>query len=80
MTTTELHTAAATFYAETKVMFPSCKFAALNIYGARADWEAWGDFRLKSEALQCGRLWARTFGKGYGVAVVEGRYRVTAGV
>jgi hypothetical protein len=78
--TTELQTAATTFHAETKAMFHSCKFAALNIYGARADWEAWGDFSRKSEAIQAGRMWARAFGKGVSIAVVDGRFRVTAGV
>lgn len=77
---TELLNMAKTFDTETKKMFTSCKFAALNVYGPRQNWEAWGDFTSEKQAIEAGKMWARAFRKGVKFEVNGRVYRVIASV
>lgn len=76
----DLQATAQTFDAETKKALRSCTFAALDIYGDRADWTAWGDFTRRSDAVEAIRMWGMAFRKGVTASIVSGKYRVIAKV
>jgi hypothetical protein len=84
MTTEEaranLEAARANFNEKTKKRFGSCTFAALNTYGPRADWQAWGDFENPRQALAAARMWATAFGGKVDIRIVGGAYRVSVGI
>lgn len=58
---TELKQQALSFEDRTKQVYPSCRFAALNIYGPRADWCVWGDFASSEEADRVAVQWMTVF-------------------
>lgn len=71
---TELKQQAQSFEDRTKQVYPSCRFAALNIYGPREDWCVWGDFASCIEAVQCAEQWERVFKADDYVLEVVGNY------
>lgn len=76
----DLLATAKTFDAETKKMFKSCKFAALNVSGPRDSWTAWGDFKRRADAQSAISMWGLAFRKGVTVSVEGKYYRVVAKV
>jgi hypothetical protein len=65
------------FANDTTKQFRSCRFASMNIYGARQDWEVWGIFTNKKEALSAATAWAIAFKSKINFNVVENKYRVS---
>jgi hypothetical protein len=72
---------AAKFDAMTKQVYPSCRFAALNVWTPRSDWEVWGDFTSCIDAIQAAKQWQSVYRADFhSLEIVSGYYRVAVSI
>lgn len=76
----ELIELSKSFNANTKKMFRYCKFAAMNVFSNREDWEVWGDFTNRKQAIDAAYMWSLAFKHKATITIVDNKYRVQVSI